>query len=305
MKIGICVDDNSGFSKKEAEDLGLGIVRMPIIIDGNTYFEGVNLDNAKFYDELIDRDVHTSMPSPADVMSTWDRMLETHDHVLYLPMSSGLSSSCQAAKMLADEEPYKGKVTVIDNRRISVVAKDAVYDTLHLIENGSDPEEIRKYLEEESIDLSLYIAVDTLKYLLRGGRVTPAGAALGSVFHIKPVLKIEGGKLDAKAKVIGMRKARNSMIDFIREDLQTKFKDIPLDSIYFAMAYTGDITEALDYRRQVSQALSIPEEEIILDPLSLSVGVHIGKGALALTMAKVLDKKSLVESGRRYGPRKL
>lgn len=303
MKIGVCIDDNSGFSLAEANDLGLGVVRMPIIIEGKTYYENIDLEPKKFYDELIDLEVHTSMPSPGDVMQVWNKMLETYDHIIYLPMSSGLSSSCQAASLLAQDDDYLGKVTVVDNHRISVVAKDAVYDTLFLIRQGKTPEEIKKYLEEESVDLSLYIAVDTLKYLLRGGRVTPAGAALGSVFHIKPVLKIEGGKLDAKAKVIGMKKARLAMIDFIKEDLQTKFKDIPMDEIYFAMAYTGDIDQALEYRKQVSLALGIDENDIILDPLSLSVGVHIGKGALALTMAKVLDKKSLLDSSRKYGPK--
>lgn len=303
MKIGVCIDDNSGFSLREAKDLGLGVVRMPIIIEGKTYYENIDLETKKFYDELIDLDVHTSMPSPGDVMVVWDNMLETYNHVIYLPMSSGLSSSCQAASLLAQDDNYLGKVTVVDNHRISVVAKNAVYDTLFLIRQGKTPEQIKRYLEEEAIDLSLYIAVDTLKYLLRGGRVTPAGAALGSVFHIKPVLKIEGGKLDAKAKVIGMRKARLAMIDFIKEDIETKFKDIPMDEVYFAMAYTGDIEQALEYRKQVSLALNIDENDIILDSLSLSVGVHIGKGALALTMAKVLDKKSLLDSSKKYGPR--
>lgn len=301
MKIGLCVDDNSGFSVEEARDLDLGVVRMPISIDGKTFYQNINLDPQEFYNGLIDKDVHTSMPSPADTMKVWDDMLTRYDHIIYEPMSSGLSSTCMAAQGLAEMDEYKGKVTVVDNRRVSVVAKEAIFDAFYLIKQGKTPEEIKNYLEKEALDLKLYIAVDTLKYLLRGGRVTPAGATLGSVFRVKPVLKIEGGKLDAKAKVIGMRNARSSMIKFIQEDRNTTFKDVSDDSLFYAMAYTGDIEQALDYRKQVSLALNVPEEDIILDPLSLSVGVHIGKGALALTMARVLDKSALLASVHKYG----
>lgn len=303
MKIGICVDDNAGFSLKEAEDLDIGVVRMPIIIDGKEFFENINLDSKDFYGGLIDHDVHTSMPSPSDTLKVWDEMLTRYDHVLYMPMSSGLSSTTMAAKMLSEEDKYNGRVTVIDNHRISVVSKAAVFDAFYLIKEGKTPGEIKQYLEKESVDLKLYIAVSTLKYLLRGGRITPAGAALGSLLQIKPILKIEGGKLDAKAKTIGMRKARSSMIKFIQDDLKTFFKGTSMDSIFFALAYTGDISQGLDFRKQVSEALNVPEEDLLLDPLSLSVGVHIGAGALALTASKVLDKKSLIEATHKYGKR--
>lgn len=301
MKIGICVDDNAGFSLREAKDLDLGVVRMPILIDGQEYFENVNLQAKEFYGGLIDHDVHTSMPSPSDTFRVWDDLLTRYDHVLYMPMSSGLSSTMMAAIALSEEDKYKGKITIVDNHRISVVSKAAVYDTLYLIKQGKNPAEIKDYLEKESLDLKLYIAVDTLKYLVRGGRITPAGAALGGLLDIKPILKIEGGKLDAKAKVRRMKKARLSMIGFLKEDLNTFFKDVPPDSIFIALAYTGDKEQALDFKKQVSEALDIQEDDLLLDPLSLSVGVHIGGGALALTASKVLDKKSLLESVHKYG----
>lgn len=301
MKIGICVDDNAGFSLREAKDLDLGVVRMPILIDGQEYFENVNLQAKEFYGGLIDHDVHTSMPSPSDTFRVWDDLLTRYDHVLYMPMSSGLSSTMMAAIALSEEDKYKGKITIVDNHRISVVSKAAVYDTLYLIKQGKNPAEIKDYLEKESLDLKLYIAVDTLKYLVRGGRITPAGAALGGLLHIKPILKIEGGKLDAKAKTVGMKKARLSMIEFLKEDLNTFFKDVPSNSIFIALAYTGDKEQALDFKKQVSEALDVKEDDLLLDPLSLSVGVHIGGGALALTASKVLDKKSLLEAVHKYG----
>lgn len=301
MKIGICIDDNAGFSQKEAEDLNIGVVRMPIIIDGKTYFENVDLDPRDFYGGLIDHEVHTSMPSPSDVMGKWREMLKTYDHIIYEPMSSGLSSSLMAAFNLAQDDEFQGKVTVVDNHRISVIAKDAVYDTMYLIKQGKSPEEIKNYLENESVDLKLYIAVDTLKYLVRGGRVTPAGAALGALLQVKPILKIEGGKLDAQAKVIGMRKARIAMINYVLDALTGFFKSTDRNRIYLAVAYTGDIQACIEFRKQVAKAFEWNEEDIVMDPLSLSVGVHIGAGALALTAAVVLDKEGLMQSARKYG----
>lgn len=302
MKIGICVDDNAGFSAREAKALDLGVVKMPVVIEGKEYFQNVDLTPQAFYGGLIDKEVHTSMPSPADTFRAWDDLLTRYDHVIYQPMSSGLSSTCMVAKVLSEEEKYKGKVTVVDNHRISVVLKDAVYDAKKLIEEGKSPEEIKEYLEKEALDLKLYIAVDTLKYLVRGGRITPAAKAIASLLGVKPVLKIEGGKLDAKAKVIGMKKARLSMISFLKEDLATFFQGTPEENLYIALAYTGtDDSAALEFRHQVSEAFQIPEGDILLDPLSLSVGVHIGGGALALTAAKVLDKKALIASARAYG----
>lgn len=296
MRIALITDDNAGFPKKEIERLGLYIVPMPININGVDKFENKDITHEEFFKcQEDDCSIHTSQPMPKDVLNAWDLALKEYDEVVYIPMSSGLSESTKTAKMLAlSEDKYKGKVYVVDNRRISVTLRCSIYDAYYLANNGKNGKEIKEYLEQTSAESSIYIMVDTLKYLLKGGRVTPAGAALGAVFHIKPILKIEGGKLDAKAKAIGAKKATNLMISYILEDIQNKLK-YDKKSLSFGMAYTKDLDKALQLRKEFASSLGIKEEMIMLDPLSLSIATHIGAGSLAVTVTKVLDLDNILK----------
>ena len=284
-RICIVTDDNAGFSEKEAKELGLRIVKMPIIIDGVSYFQNENITTDKFYKCMEDnKDITTSQPSPGLIIEMWDSILKEYDSILHIPMTSGLSEECNTAKMLAKE--YGDKVQVVDNQRISVTLKSAVYDAIKLSKTNKSAEEIKEILEAQSFESSIYIMVDTLKYLKKGGRVTPAGALLGATLHIKPVLSLFGEKLDAYKKAIGTKKAKQIMIDAVKNDIKTKFKDSKIEDLIFGMAYTHNLDEVNAFKKEVSQELNIKEEDIIMDELSLSVATHIGPGSLALTITK-------------------
>lgn len=284
-RICIVTDDNAGFSEKEAKELGLRIVKMPIIIDGVSYFQNENITTDKFYKCMEDnKDITTSQPSPGLIIEMWDSILKEYDSILHIPMTSGLSEECNTAKMLAKE--YGDKVQVVDNHRISVTLKSAVYDAIKLSKTNKSAEEIKEILEAQSFESSIYIMVDTLKYLKKGGRVTPAGALLGATLHIKPVLSLFGEKLDAYKKAIGTKKAKQIMIDAVKNDIKTKFKDSKIEDLIFGMAYTHNLDEVNAFKKEVSQELNIKEEDIIMDELSLSVATHIGPGSLALTITK-------------------
>ena len=285
MKICLVSDDNSGITKSElAKYPNLKLIRMPIIVDGEVYFENENLTQDDFYKKLEnDQDVTTSQPSPGEVINFWDELLKEYDHVIHMPMSSGLSESCHSAMMLAED--YKGKVTVVDNHRISVVLKAAIQEALKLIDEGKTPEEIKDYLEGTKQNCSIYVMVDTLKYLKKGGRVTAAGAALGATFHIKPILTINGGKLDAYTKCSGVKRSKKIMINAIKNDLDTKYKDVAKENLQFAIAYTYDLEAANEFKAEVEEALGVKVE--IVDPLSISVAAHIGPGCLAVTCSVV------------------
>lgn len=296
MKIALITDDNAGFPKSEIERLGLFVVPMPININGVDRFENKDITHEEFFKcQEADCMIHTSQPLPKDVLNIWDLALKENDQIVYVPMSSGLSESTKTATMFAlTEDKYKDKVFVVDNRRISVTLRCSIYDAYYLAKNGKTGREIKEYLEKTGVESSIYIMVDTLKYLLKGGRVTPAGAALGAVFHIKPILKIEGGKLDAKAKAIGSKKATNLMIEYILEDIKTKLP-YDINTLSFGMAYTKDLDKALILRKDFASALGIKEEMIMLDPLSLSIATHIGAGSLAVTVTKVLDLDNILK----------
>lgn len=285
MNICVVTDDNSGFTSSEANDLGIYLIRMPIIINGEVYFENQNLSENEFYEKLNENcDIKTSQPSPGDVLRTWDELLQRYDQIIHINMSSGLSEACHSAFMLAEE--YKNKVFVVDNHRISVTLKQAVYDALTLIKKGYDGEKIKNILEDEKSNSIIYIMVDTLKYLKKGGRITPAGAALGATLHIKPVLAITGGKLDAYAKCIGVKKAKKIMLEAGKDALNDKFKNIPVEDLSFAVAYTHNKDEALIWAEEISKEFNININDILIDPLSLSVATHIGPGALAIAISK-------------------
>ncbi len=285
-KIAVVTDSNSGITQKEAKEYGVNVLPMPFFINGETYFEDIDLSQEQFYEKLEgNAEISTSMPAIGSVTDLWDKLLEEYEEIVHIPMSSGLSSSCETAFMLAQE--YEGKVQVVDNQRISVTQKQSVLDAAELAERGKSAEEIKNYLEETKFDSSIYIMVDTLVYLKKGGRITPAAAALGTLLKLKPVLQIQGEKLDAFAKARTVKQAKNIMIDAIKNDFTKRFGDESGESMHLFIAYTKDRETALAFKEQVQEAF--PKAEITMaDPLSLSVACHIGPGSLALACAKKL-----------------
>lgn len=281
-KVAVVTDSNSGITQKQAEDLGLYVVPMPFIIDGDTYYEDINLTQEEFYGKLEqDVDISTSQPSMEDVTSLWDRLLEEYDEVVHIPMSSGLSSSCQTAMMLAQE--YEGKVYVVNNQRISVTQRQSVLDARELAQRGKSGKEISSILEREKFESSIYIMLDTLKYLKKGGRITPAAAALGTILKLKPVLQIQGEKLDAFAKARTGKQGVSIMIEAMKRDIETRFGG-DVSQIYLQIAHTNNEKAALTLKEEVKK--EFPNNDIYVDHLSLSISCHIGPGSLALACSK-------------------
>lgn len=285
-KIAVVTDSNSGITQKEAKEYGVNVLPMPFFINGETYFEDIDLTQEQFYEKLEgNAEISTSMPAVGSVTDLWDKLLEEYEGIVHIPMSSGLSSSCETAFVLAHE--YGGKVQVVDNQRISVTQKQSVLDAVELVKQEKNAEEIKKYLEETKFDSSIYIMVDTLAYLKKGGRITPAAAALGTLLKLKPVLQIQGEKLDAFAKARTVKQAKNIMIDAVKNDFTKRFGDEAGENMHLYIAYTKDRETALDFKSQVEEAF--PKGEVtMVDPLSLSVACHIGPGSLALACAKKL-----------------
>lgn len=287
-KIAIMTDSNSGITQAEAKELGISVLPMPFMIDEQTYLEDLSLSQDKFYDFLEQgADVSTSQPSPESVTEMYLSLLETHDQVVHIPMSSGLSGSCQTACMLADEERFQGKVFVVNNQRISVTQRRAVMDALYLAGQGLSGDEIRQRLMEDKLEASIYIMLDTLYYLKKGGRITPAAAALGTLLKLKPVLQIQGDKLDAFAKARTVSSGKNIMLQAIKTDIDNRFGGFDAhagERVRLHIAYTKDIDAANKWKEEVQE--QFPGYEIVMDPLSLSVACHIGPGALALAVTK-------------------
>lgn len=283
-KIAIVTDSNSGITQDQGRELGVYVLPMPFYINDVMYLEGITLSQEEFYRRLRqDEKISTSQPSPAEVCGLWDNLLKEYDEVVHIPMSSGLSASCETAMGLARN--YDGKVQVVDNQRISVTLRQSVLDAVNLAEAGRSAAEIKKVLEAEKMESSIYITLETLKYLKRGGRITPAAAAIGTVLNLKPVLQIQGGKLDAYAKVRGKKQAKRVMIKAVKEDFEKRFaKYVEAGEMCIEMAYTGNREEAEEFKKEVQEAF--PGYDIHMDPLSLSVACHIGHGALAVTCAK-------------------
>ena len=292
MKIAIVTDSNSGITQAQAGELGIFVLPMPFMINGETFEEDINLTQEEFYKrQAEDADISTSQPSPQDVTDLWDKLLaEGYDQIVHIPMSSGLSGSCQTARMLADD--YEGKVFVVNNQRISVTQRRSVQDALDMAAAGMDAEAICKKLEETGLDSTIYITVDTLKYLKKGGRITPAAAALGTLLRLKPVLTIQGEKLDAFAKARTMKQARSMMITAITRDLETRFDDVTGEKTYIDVAHTDNDEMAQELAAELRELF--PETEVHVDPLSLSVACHIGPGALAIAASKKLEIGSLL-----------
>ena len=285
MKIAVVTDSNSGITQKQAKEMGISVLPMPFMIDGETYFEDITLTQEEFYEKLkTDADISTSQPSPDDVMTLWDSLLEEYDQVVHIPMSSGLSSSCSTAMALAVDEKYEGKVFVVDNQRISVTQVQSVKDALMLIAQGADGAHIKKRLEETKFDSVIFIAVDTLKYLKKGGRITPAAAALGTLLKIKPVLIILGEMLDAFAKARTIKQAKSVMMTAIQKELETRLNDSECRYTHLAIAHTQNAEAAEEFKKEVQE--KYPYADILVAPLSLSVSCHIGPGSLALTATR-------------------
>lgn len=295
-KIAVMTDSNSGITQSQGKELGIKVVPMPFTIDGEEYFEDINLTQEGFYEKLTnDADVSTSQPSIGYVMSVWDELLKEYDEIVYIPMSSELSQSFTSSFIASQDEPYKDKVFVVDNKRISVTQRQSVLDAIKLAGLGYSGKEISDMLVEQGKYSDIYIMVDTLKYLKKGGRITPAAAAVGGLLKIKPILRIYGSKLD-KHRMMNrtVDNAKRIILDSCIESMETILKDIDgkTDNIHIAVAYTGtDKTQINDFIKIISERF--PNKEIHCDPLSLSVACHIGTGSIAMTVTKeiLIDKK--------------
>lgn len=275
-RVAIVTDSNSGITQKQGEELGIRVLPMPFYINEELFYEDITLTQEEFYKRLAeDADISTSQPSPGDVTDLWDECLKSYDEIVHIPMSSGLSSSCETAMMLAAD--YDGKVFVVDNQRISITQRRSVLDAVALAKKGMSGQQIRDILMREKLEASIYITLDTLKYLKKGGRITPAAAAIGTVLNLKPVLQIQGEKLDAFSKTRGLKSAKKTMLDAIEKDLTQRFagKEMDLD-----LAYTCSKEDAMQWKKEVVERF--PGYEIHMDPLSLSVSCHIGFGAVAI-----------------------
>ena len=286
-RIAVITDSNSGINFEDAKELGIKVLPMPFLIDGKTYFEEISLSQEEFFEKLEnDVDISTSQPSPESVMKIWDEALEEADEVVYIPMSSGLSSSCHTALMLADD--YDGKVQVVDNQRISVTQRQSVLDAMELAKRGLTAVQIKEKLEKVKFESSIYIMLDTLKYLKKGGRITPAAAAFGSALRLKPGLTIQGEKLDAytiaKTKKQGVKK----MLAAIEDDINKRFGGTDhMENIHMEIAHTKNPEAAEDLKQQIIEKFGVTEVDLY--PLSLSIACHIGPGSIAVACSKVID----------------
>ena len=286
-KVAVITDSNSGITQSQAKEMGIFVLPMPFFINEETYFEDISLTQEQFYEMLKGgAEIHTSQPSPDSVMQLWDEVLKEYDEIVHIPMSSGLSSSCQSAIMLAQD--YEGKVQVVNNQRISVTQRQAALDAKLLVSKGMSALEIKNFLEEDKFNSSIYIMLDTLYYLKKGGRITPAAAALGTLLKLKPVLQIQGEKLDAFAKARTTNQGKSIMISAIKKDIETRFGGMTEDKhIWLEIAHTANAEAAEAYKAEILE--QFPGYDIHIDPLSLSVACHIGPGALAFACCKKIE----------------
>lgn len=286
--VAIVTDSNSGISQAEGKELGIYVIPMPFLVDGKLYFEDVDMNKEQFYHFLEnDADLSTSQPSPGDVMDLWDKLLKEYDEIVHIPMSSVLSASCSTAMGLARD--YDGKVQVVDNQRISVTMQQSVMDAKHLVATGKSAAQIKEILEKEALESSIYLMVDTLKYLKKGGRITPSAALLGSALNLKPILQIQGDKLDAYKKVRGVKAAKKNMLEAMKKDVEGRFSDyVTKGQLKLHVAYTTDEETARQWKEEVQSVF--PDIAISrMDPLSFSVTCHTGPGVLAIAASHVLD----------------
>ena len=290
MKIAVVTDSNSGITQAQAKEMGITVLPMPFMIDGETYYEDITLTQEQFYQRLKDNsDISTSQPTPDSIMKLWDELLKEYDQIVHIPMSAGLSGSCATAMMLAGEDEYEGNVFVVDNHRISVTQYQSVKDAMMLADMGMDGAQIKKRLEETVADSVIFVTVDTLKYLKKGGRITPAAAALGTLLRIKPVLIILGEKLDSFAKARTMKQAKTLMMNAIQKELDERLHDGECKDCHLAIAHSDNEEAALEFKKEVEERF--PDADIYLAPLSLSIACHIGPGSLALTATRKMEEE--------------
>ncbi|MCR4989845.1 MAG: DegV family protein [Lachnospiraceae bacterium] len=290
MKIAVATDSNSGITRKDAKELSAFVLPMPFIIDGNEFFEEINLSQEEFYQKLEGgADVHTSQPSPEALKKFWDDILKDFDYLVYIPMSSGLSGSCQTASMLAED--YDGRVEVVNNQRISVTQRSSVIDALRMVSLGYDAAGIKRILEEDRFNSSIYIMIGTLEYLKKGGRLTPAVAAIGNLLKIKPILQIQGEKLDAFAVSRTVSGGKQTMINAVKKDCINRFGGLDPDNVEINIAYSHNVEAGMEFLSEIKAAFS--GFDIYSAPLSLSVSCHIGPNSLAITATKKLKTKEV------------
>lgn len=282
-RVAVLTDSNSGITQIEAKELGVSVIPMPFFINGQMYLEDINLTQEEFYKHLVeDSEISTSMPSPGECIDAWEKLLKEYDEIVFIPMSSGLSSFCQTATMLAED--YDGRIQVVNNQRISVTMRQSVLDAKQYVAQGRSAAEIKQLLEESKMESSIYITLDTLKYLKKGGRITPAAAAIGTILKLNPVLQIQGEKLDAFAKARGKASAKKIMLKAMKDDCDNRFKDYAQQGkLHMEVAYTGNEEEAREWAEAVKEAF--PQYDFHMDPLSLSVACHIGYGSLAIAVS--------------------
>lgn len=282
-KIAVVTDSNSGITQSQAKELGIHVLPMPFMINNEIFYEDITLTQEEFYKRLADgADVITSQPTPDSVLKLWNGLLDEYDEIVHIPMSSGLSGSCESAIMLAQD--YDGRVQVVNNQRISVTQRQSALDALLLIDRGMDAAQIKDFLEKDKFNSSIYIMLDTLYYLKKGGRITPAAAALGTILKLKPVLQIQGEKLDAFAKARTVSQGKSIMINAIRSDMEKRFGGADKDNIWLEIAYSYDRDAAMLLKEEVQA--QFPGFDIHVDPLSLSIACHIGPGSLAVACCK-------------------
>ena len=282
-RVAIVTDSNSGITQNMAKEYGVYVLPMPFYINEEVYYEDITLTQEEFYRFLkSDADISTSQPAPGDVTRLWDELLETYDELVHIPMSSGLSGSCQTAMMLAED--YEDKVFVVDNQRISATMKSTVLDAKEMADKGYSAREIQKFLMDTKFDSSIYVMLDTLYYLKKGGRITPAAAALATFLQIKPVLQIQGEKLDAFAKCRTIKKGRKTMLQTAVKDASERFGGS--DNVRICVIHTENRAVAEEFRKELSEVFPLQEKDIPIEILSLSVACHIGPGCLAVTIEK-------------------
>ena len=288
-KVAVVTDSNSGITQIEAKEMGITVLPMPFIIDGKTYYEDISLTQEEFYEKLAQNaDVSTSQPSVEDVLKYWDKALEDAEELVYIPMSSGLSGSCSTAQMLSKD--YNGRVQVVDNQRISVTQRQSAVDAMELAGRGMNAAQIKELLEQEKMQSSIYIMLDTLTYLKKGGRITPAAAALGTALRLKPVLQIQGEKLDAFTIARTKKQGVAKMINAMETDIKERFGGMEnMDHIHIEVAHTANEEAAKEFEEELREHFGV-KNEIICNPLSLSVSCHIGPGALAVACSKAIPE---------------
>ena len=285
-KVAIVTDSNSGITQAQAKEFGVTVLPMPFMINEETYYEDITLNQTEFYERLESGvNVVTSQPSPESVLKLWEGLLTDHDEIVHIPMSSGLSGSCQSAIMLAED--FDGKVQVVNNQRISVTQRQSVLDAKMLAGRGMDAAGIKEFLENDKFNSSIYIMLDTLYYLKKGGRITPAAAAIGTMLKLKPVLQIQGEKLDAFAKARTVNQGKSIMMTAIKNDMENRFGGASAENIWLQVAYTKNLDAAEHLVEELER--EFPGFDIVCNPLSLSVACHIGPGALAIACCKKIS----------------